>query len=103
MVDCGLARLNVYNLLSYYHNWRQKIIIIRCYNWILLMCVTIGELVLVLGSTVFLPVLVIPIIILFICIFKLWLLFLSVVETLVIVYGGLSGGTFKYLTDEIIL
>ena len=46
---------------------------------------------LVLGSAVFLPVLVIPIIMLFICLSKLWILFLSVVGTLVVVAGGLSG------------
>ena len=46
------------------------------------------------GFAVFLPVLVIPIIMLFICLVKLWILFLSVVETLVIVSSGQSGGIF---------
>ena len=41
------------------------------------------EMVLVMGSAVFLPVPVIPIMMLFICIVKLWILFFSVVETLV--------------------
>ena len=49
---------------------------------------------LVLGSMVFLPVLVIPIIMLFICLVKLWTIFLSVVENLVIVSSGRSGGIF---------
>ena len=49
---------------------------------------------LVLGYAVFLPVIVIPIIMLLIYIIKLWILFLSVVETLVIVSGGNSGGIF---------
>ena len=44
--------------------------------------------VLVLGYAVLLHVLVIPIIMLFICFVILWILFLSVVETLVIVSGG---------------
>ena len=47
---------------------------------------------LVLGYAVLLPVLVIPIIFLFICLVKSWIISLSVVETLVIVSGGLSGG-----------
>ena len=52
------------------------------------MCGTIEELVLVLGYEMLLHVLVIPIIMLFICFVILWILFLSVVETLVIVSGG---------------
>ena len=43
---------------------------------------------LVMGSAVLLTVLVIPITMLFICRVKLWILFLSVVETLVIVSSG---------------
>ena len=50
-----------------------------------------SELVLVLGSEAFLPVLVIPIIMLFTSLFKLCILFLSIVLTLVIVAGVLSG------------
>ena len=46
---------------------------------------------LVLGSMLLLLVLVKPIIMLFIYLVKLWILFLSMVETLVIVDGGLSG------------
>ena len=49
---------------------------------------------LIMGSTVLLHVLVIPIIMLFICLVKLWIIFLSMVETLVIVSGGQSGGIF---------
>ena len=94
MVNSVLARLNVYHLPSCWHNWRQEIIIIRYYNWNPWRCGTVEELVLVMGSTVLLPVLVIPIIMLFICPVKLWILFLSAVETLVIVSGGLSGGIF---------
>ena len=43
---------------------------------------------LVMGSAVLLPVLFIPIIMLFICLVKLGIVFISVVETLVIVSGG---------------
>ena len=50
---------------------------------------------LVMESLVLLPVLVIIIIMLLIFLVKLWVLFLSVVETLVIIYGGQSGGMFK--------
>ena len=46
---------------------------------------------LVLGSELLMPVLVIPMIMLFISLVKLWIIFISVVETLVIVAGGLSG------------
>ena len=46
---------------------------------------------LVMGSAVLLTVLVIPLIVLFISLDKLWIMFLSVVATLVIVSGGLSG------------
>ena len=49
---------------------------------------------LVLGYLVLLPVIVIPIIMLFICLVELWILFLSVAKTLVIVSGGLSVGIF---------
>ena len=49
------------------------------------------ELVLVLGSAVFLTVLVLPLIVLFISLGKIWIMFLSVVATLVIVSSGLSG------------
>ena len=94
MVNCGLAGLNMYNFLSSCHNWRQEIIIIRCYNWNSCWCGTIGGFVLIMGSTVLLHVLVIPIIMLFICLVKLWIIFLSMVETLVIVSGGQSGGIF---------
>ena len=73
--------------------------IIRCYNWNPWRCATIGKLVLVLGSTVFIPVLVVPIIMLFICLVKLWIIFISVVETLVIVSSGLSGG--QDLVDQL--
>ena len=48
------------------------------------MCGTIGVFVLVMGYAVFLHVLVLPNIMLFICFVMLWILFLSVVETLVI-------------------
>ena len=47
-----------------------------------------------LGYVVLLPVLVIPIIMLFICLVKLWILFLYMVETLIIVSGGCSGWIF---------
>ena len=83
-----LDRFNVYHLLSFWPTWRQEIIIIRYYNCNPCRCGTIGQLVLVMGSVLLLPVLVIPIIMLFICLVKLWVLFLSVVETLVIVSGG---------------
>ena len=43
---------------------------------------------LVLGSVMLIRVLVIPIIMLFVCLVKLWIIFLSVVETLFIVSGG---------------
>ena len=46
------------------------------------------ELVLVMGSAVLLPVQGITMIMLFIYIVKLWIIFLSVVETLVVVSGG---------------
>ena len=49
---------------------------------------------LVLGSTVLIPVLVIPIIMFFICLVKLWILFISMFEILVIVSRGQSGGIF---------
>ena len=49
------------------------------------------KLVLVLGYMVFLTVLVIPVIMFFIYLLKLWILFISMVETLVVVTGGLSG------------
>ena len=49
---------------------------------------------LVLGYVMLLPVIVIPILMLFICIVKLWILFISMVDALVIVSGGLSGGIF---------
>ena len=62
-------------------------IIIVCFNHNPCRCGTIGELVLVLGYAVLLHVLVIPIIMLFICFIILWILFLSVVETLFIVSG----------------
>ena len=88
MVDCGLARLNEYHFLSFCHTWRQETIIIRCYNWNPWSCGTIGDLVLVMEYVVFLHVLFIPIIMVFICFFILWIIFLSVVETLVIVSGG---------------
>ena len=44
--------------------------------------------VLVMGSSVLLPVLVIPIIMLFISLVKLWITFLYTVETLIIVASG---------------
>ena len=47
-----------------------------------------GELVLVMGSLVFLPVVVTLIIMLFIFIIKVWIIFLYVVETLVTVTSG---------------
>ena len=47
-----------------------------------------GELVLVMGYSVLLHVLFIPIVMLFICCFILMIIFLSAVETLVIVSGG---------------
>ena len=46
------------------------------------------ELVLVMWYTVLIHILVIPIIMLFICFVILWIIFISVVETLVIVSGG---------------
>ena len=49
------------------------------------------ELLLVMGHVVFISILFIPIIMLFIFLVKLWVIFLSMVETLVIVSGGLSG------------
>ena len=49
---------------------------------------------LVLGSALLLPLLVIPTIMLFIYIAKLWILYISVVESLFIVLGGLSGWIF---------
>ena len=45
---------------------------------------------LVMGPMVLLPVLVIPITMLFICIVRLWILFLYVFETLAIVSSGLT-------------
>ena len=78
MVNCGLARLTVYHLISFWNTWSHEIIITRCYNWNPWRCGTIGSLVLVMGSRVLLPVIVIPIMILFICLVKLWILFLSV-------------------------
>ena len=54
-----------------------------------------GGLVLVLGYAVFLPVPVIPIMMVYICLVQLWIIFLSVVETLVIVSSGLSGVILK--------
>ena len=87
MVDCGLARLNEYHFISFWNTWRQETIIIRCYNGNTWRCVTIWKLVLVMGYEVLLHVLVIPIIMLFICFSMLWILFLSVVETLVVVSG----------------
>ena len=48
----------------------------------------------VMGYMVLLLVLVIPIIMLFICIVILWIIFLSVFETLVIFSSGLSGVIF---------
>ena len=50
--------------------------------------------VLVLESDVLLHVKFIPMIMLFIFLVKLWIIFISVVETLVIVSGGRSGGIF---------
>ena len=88
IADFGLARLNEYHFLSLYNTWRQETIIIRCYNCNPWRCGTIGELLLVLGSTVLLHVLVIPIIMLCICFGILWIIFLSMVETLIIVSGG---------------
>ena len=49
---------------------------------------------LVLGSVMLLPIIVIPIIMLFVYLVKLWIIFLSVVKTLVIVSSGLSCGIF---------
>ena len=72
----------------------SEIIIIRWFNYNPWRCGTIGELMLVLGSMMLLPVLAIPIIMLFICLIKLWIIFLSVVKTLVIVSDGWSGGIF---------
>ena len=46
------------------------------------------ELVLFLGSMAFIPVLVLPMTVLFISMGKLWIMFLSVAETLVIVASG---------------
>ena len=46
------------------------------------------ELVFVLGYTVLIPVLFVPMIMLFISLVKLWIIFLSVVETLAIVACG---------------
>ena len=92
--DGGLARLNVYYFLSCCYTWSQEIIIIRCYNCNPWSCVTIGELVLVMVFAVLLTVLVIPIIMLFICLVKLFFLFTYMVETLVIVYSEWSGGMF---------
>ena len=46
------------------------------------------------GFMVLIHVLVIPIIMLFFCLVKLFIIFLSVVETLVIVYVGRLGGIF---------
>ena len=60
-----------------------------------------GELVLVLGSEILIRVLVIPIIMLFIFLVKLWIIFISVVETLVIVSGGRSGGIFTIFSGLI--
>ena len=48
-----------------------------------------------LGYMLLLPVLVIPIIMFFICLVKLWILFISMFEILVIVSRGQSGGIFK--------
>ena len=99
MVDCGLARLNEYHFLSLWHTCRQLTIIIRCYNWNPWRCGTIVELVLVLGYAVLLHELVVPILMLFICFFISWIIFLSVVETLVIVSGGQEGGIFTIFMD----
>ena len=52
------------------------------------------DLVLVMGSLVFITVLVLTIILLFISLGRLWVMFLSVFETLVIVYGAWSGWIF---------
>ena len=52
------------------------------------------ELVLILGSVVLLPVLVIPIIMVFISLVKLCIIFIYMVETLVIVFRGWSGWIF---------
>ena len=52
------------------------------------------ELVLFLGSMAFIPVLVLPMTVLFISMGKLWIMFLSVAETLVIVASGWSGWIF---------
>ena len=79
MVDCGLARLNEYHFLSLWHTWMKETIIIRCYNCNPWSFGTIGELVLVLGYVVLLPVLFIPIIMLVIYIVKLLIIFLSMV------------------------
>ena len=49
---------------------------------------------LVLGSKLFLPIIVIPIIMLVISLVNVWIIFIDVVETLVIFSGGLSGGIF---------
>ena len=84
MVDCGLVRSNVNHFLSFWHTWRQEIIIIRCYNFNPWRCVTIGEFMLVKGAAVLLHVLVIPVIMLFIYLVKLRIIFLCVVETLFI-------------------
>ena len=42
---------------------------------------------LVMGSVVFLPALFIPAIMLFLCLVKLWVIFLSMVETFIIFSG----------------
>ena len=57
------------------------------------------KLVLVLGSDMFMTVIVLPLIVLFISIGKLWILFLSVVATLVIVLVDYQVEYFQYTFD----
>ena len=88
MVTSVLDRFNVYHLNLFWHTWRQETITIRCYKYNSWRFGTIGEFVLVLGSEVLLHLIAIPIIMLFICFVILCILFLSMVETLVIVSSG---------------
>ena len=57
------------------------------------------ELVLVLGSDMFLTVIVLPLIVLFMSIGKLWILFLSMVATLVIVLVDYQVEYFQYIFE----
>ena len=88
MVDCGLARLNLYHFIYFCHTWMQEIITISFYNCTYWSCGTIGKLVFVMRSATLLHVLFILLIMLFIFFFKLWIIFLSVIETLVIDSSG---------------